>query len=101
MASVTPSPVGAQPNAAAALGLHRRLDLDETLAVLLADGLLTEPDLKRVRADMRTAAASAVRAGAGRLSSASHRAAASTDSRNCAGSTSRRLVIARNSYPAA
>jgi general secretion pathway protein E len=54
MASVTPSPVGAQPNAAAALGLHRRLDLDETLAVLLADGLLTEPDLKRVRADVRT-----------------------------------------------
>lgn len=54
MASVTPAPVGAKPDAAPALGLHHRLDLDETLAALFADGLLTEPDLKRVRADVRT-----------------------------------------------
>ena len=54
MASVTPSPVGTKPDAAPALGLHHRLDLDETLATLFADGLLTEPDLKRVRADVRT-----------------------------------------------
>ncbi len=54
MASVTQLPTGA--NAAAnALGLHRRLELDETLAALLADGLLTEADVKRVRADVRTA----------------------------------------------
>ncbi|MFC4818966.1 GspE/PulE family protein [Dokdonella ginsengisoli] len=54
MASVTQLPTGA--NAAAnALGLHRRLELDETLAALLADGLLIEADVKRVRADVRTA----------------------------------------------
>ena len=38
-----------------ALGMHRRLDLDETLTALLADGLLTEADAKRVRLDIRTA----------------------------------------------
>jgi general secretion pathway protein E len=54
MASVTQLPTGAKP-AANALGLHRRLELDETLAALLADGLLTEDDVKRVRADVRTA----------------------------------------------
>ncbi len=37
------------------LGMHRRLDLDETLAALVADGVLTEDDSKRVRADVRTA----------------------------------------------
>jgi general secretion pathway protein E len=36
------------------LGLHHRVDLDETLAALLADGVLTEADFKRVRADART-----------------------------------------------
>ena len=35
--------------------MHRRLDLDETLAALLADGLLSEADAKRVRVDIRTA----------------------------------------------
>jgi general secretion pathway protein E len=54
MASVTQLPTGAKA-AANALGLHRRLELDETLAALLADGLLTEADVKRVRADVRTA----------------------------------------------
>ena len=51
MASVTQL----QDGAASTLGLHRRLELDETLAALLADGLLTEPDVRRVRADVRTA----------------------------------------------
>jgi general secretion pathway protein E len=37
------------------LGLHRRLDLDETLAALVADGVLSEADVKRVRVDVRTA----------------------------------------------
>jgi len=37
------------------LGLHRRLDLDETLTALVADGVLSEADVKRVRVDVRTA----------------------------------------------
>jgi general secretion pathway protein E len=53
MASVTQHPAGARQEAPA-LGLHRRLELDETLAALLADGVLTEADAKRVRADVRT-----------------------------------------------
>ncbi|MBO9661540.1 GspE/PulE family protein [Dokdonella sp.] len=52
MASVTQL---SSTSAASPLGLHRRLELDETLAALLADGLLTEADVKRVRADVRTA----------------------------------------------
>ena len=53
---MTELPTGAAaPDAAPTLGLHRRLDLDETLAAMLADGLLTEVDVKRVRADVRTA----------------------------------------------
>ncbi|MBX3691134.1 MAG: Flp pilus assembly complex ATPase component TadA [Dokdonella sp.] len=36
-------------------GRHTRIELDETLAALLADGLVTEADVKRVRADVRTA----------------------------------------------
>ncbi|MEO8459392.1 MAG: GspE/PulE family protein [Dokdonella sp.] len=39
----------------APLGLHRRLDLDETLNALRGDGYLTDADLVRVRADARTA----------------------------------------------
>jgi general secretion pathway protein E len=54
MASVTQFPANAKPEGAA-LGLHRRLDLDETLAALLADGVLGEAEVKRVRADVRTA----------------------------------------------
>ncbi|HEU4663014.1 MAG TPA: hypothetical protein VFS55_03165, partial [Dokdonella sp.] len=52
MASVTQLPGAPKPHA---LGLHRRLDLDETLAALVGDGLLDEADAKRVRADIRTA----------------------------------------------
>ena len=37
------------------LGLHHRIDLDETLAALLADNIITEADVRRVRADVRTA----------------------------------------------
>jgi general secretion pathway protein E len=37
------------------LGLHRRLEFDETLAALVTDGLLSEADAKRVRIDVRTA----------------------------------------------
>src|SRR5665213_2379893 len=55
MASVTPVSASTKPDVASVLGLHRRLDLDETLAALLADGLLSDPDIKRVRADARTA----------------------------------------------
>ena len=55
MASVTQFPPGAAPAAAPLLGLHTRLDLDETLAALIADGVLAEADGKRVRADVRTA----------------------------------------------
>ncbi len=43
----------AVPVASALLGLHHRVDLDEALGALLADGLITEADLKRVRADVR------------------------------------------------
>ena len=35
------------------LGLHHRLDLDEVLDALLADGVINEEDLRRVRADVR------------------------------------------------
>ena len=55
MASVTPHPAATRKDTPAELGLHRRLDLDETLAVLVADGLITEEDVKHVRADVRTA----------------------------------------------
>ncbi len=55
MASVTQVPPDSKPAAAPALGLHRRLDLDETLAALIADGALSDADGKRVRADVRTA----------------------------------------------
>ena len=36
------------------LGLHGRLELDETLLALIADGVLSEADGKRVRNDVRT-----------------------------------------------
>ncbi|HVT31582.1 MAG TPA: ATPase, T2SS/T4P/T4SS family [Rhodanobacteraceae bacterium] len=55
MASVTQHPAGSRKENAVELGLHRRLDLDETLAALVADGVLTDADVKRVRADVRTA----------------------------------------------
>ena len=55
MASVTEHQGSSRKEKPADLGLHRRLDLDETLAALVADGLLTETDMKRVRADVRTA----------------------------------------------
>ncbi|ANB19699.1 GspE/PulE family protein [Dokdonella koreensis] len=37
------------------LGARGRLELDDVLAALLADGVVTEADCKRVRADVRTA----------------------------------------------
>ncbi|PZQ14861.1 MAG: type II secretion system protein E [Rhodanobacter denitrificans] len=37
------------------LGARGRLELDDVLAALIADGVITEPDAKRVRADVRTA----------------------------------------------
>jgi hypothetical protein len=55
MASVTQLPGEPKAPSVHALGMHRRLDLDETLTTLLADGLLTEADAKRVRLDIRTA----------------------------------------------
>ena len=54
MASVTPRQEGAKPAPATVLGLHGRLDLDETLAALVEDGAITEADGRRVRADVRT-----------------------------------------------
>ena len=45
----------AAPPAASVLGLHHRIELDETLAALQSDGLVTEADVRRVRADVRTA----------------------------------------------
>ena len=54
MASVTKLPASAKSETTPAFGGHHRLDFDETLAALLTDGLLTEADVKRVRADVRT-----------------------------------------------
>ena len=54
MASVTRVPADPAAAAMPSAGSQRRLDLDETLAALHADGLLTEADLRRVRADVRT-----------------------------------------------
>jgi general secretion pathway protein E len=55
MASVPQPPSTTAKPAAPELGLHRRLDFDETLAALIADGLLTADDAKLVRMDVRTA----------------------------------------------
>jgi general secretion pathway protein E len=55
MASVTQHPAGPRKETPAELGLHRRLDLDETLTALVADGVIAETDVKRVRVDVRTA----------------------------------------------
>ncbi|MBN8728402.1 MAG: Flp pilus assembly complex ATPase component TadA [Xanthomonadales bacterium] len=54
--SSMPGAGGAPPGAAAtaALGQYQRLDLDQTLAALVADGVLAEADARRVRADVRT-----------------------------------------------
>ena len=54
MASVTKLPAGTKRAATPALGMHTRLDLDETLAALIGDGVISEADAKRVRADVRT-----------------------------------------------
>src|SRR3954469_22694275 len=63
MASVPQRPAGPPSKAAAAepagealsLGLHRKLDLDTVLAVLLRDGVLSQPDALKARADGRSA----------------------------------------------
>ncbi len=55
MASVTQHPAGPRKETSVELGMHRRLDLDETLAALVADGVLSDTDVKRVRVDVRTA----------------------------------------------
>ncbi|HEY0179699.1 MAG TPA: ATPase, T2SS/T4P/T4SS family [Dokdonella sp.] len=55
MATVPQHTADARPDRKPALGQHRRLELDETLAALLADGLVSETDVQRVRADVRTA----------------------------------------------
>ncbi len=47
-------PLAKTPAAAVPLGLHGRLELDEVLLALAADGVLTEADAKRVRNDVRT-----------------------------------------------
>ena len=54
MASVTKLPASAKAETAPAFGGPHRLDFDETLVALRADGLLTEADVMRVRADVRT-----------------------------------------------
>ncbi len=50
-----PKAASGQPADFVPFGLHHRIDLDETLAALVADGVISEADLKRVRADVRTA----------------------------------------------
>ncbi len=54
MAGANPLATPPAPGAST-LGLRERLDLDETLAALIADGVLTEADARRVRGDVRTA----------------------------------------------
>jgi len=51
-ALVKPAPAPREP-VAPALGLHRRLDLDETLAVLVHEGVINDGDARNVRADAR------------------------------------------------
>ena len=56
MATVPQRPKPADPIAdAAELGLHRKLDIDTVLAVLKHDGMLTDADALRARADARSA----------------------------------------------
>jgi len=61
MASVPQRPAAPAKAATAAaseppaLGLHRKLDLDTVLAVLRQDGLISEPDALKARADGRSA----------------------------------------------
>ncbi len=52
MAGATQLPANAVP--ATTLGLHQRLEFEETLLALVADGVLTDADARRVRADVRT-----------------------------------------------
>ena len=47
----------AMPKADPELSLHRKLDLEAVLSVLKRDGILTEEDVLKVRADTRTARA--------------------------------------------
>ncbi|TAH41967.1 MAG: type II/IV secretion system protein [Gammaproteobacteria bacterium] len=44
----------ASADPSARLGQHYRIDLEDVLAALLADGLISNEDLNRVRADVRT-----------------------------------------------
>ncbi|MGA9341356.1 MAG: GspE/PulE family protein [Rhodanobacteraceae bacterium] len=56
MATIPQRPTGARRKGEEPLHeASRRLDLDDLLTALLADGLITEADVKRVRADVRTA----------------------------------------------
>jgi general secretion pathway protein E len=52
---LTPHPPAGSPGNGARLGLHHRIDIDETLAALISDGVISEEDMRRVRADVRTA----------------------------------------------
>jgi general secretion pathway protein E len=54
MASVSGIPADGAAAAGTVLGRYTRLDLEEALAALVADGLLEEADAQRVRADVRT-----------------------------------------------
>ena len=54
MASVTKLPASAKAETTPASGGPHRLDFDETLVALRTDGLLTDADVTRVRADVRT-----------------------------------------------
>ncbi|MGB0135477.1 GspE/PulE family protein [Dokdonella sp.] len=53
--AIRKSPVTGQAEGSL-LGLHHRIDLDEVLNALLADGIIAAEDMKRVRADVRTTA---------------------------------------------
>ncbi|HJU39762.1 MAG TPA: GspE/PulE family protein [Tahibacter sp.] len=55
MSTSPPRPVLVKPAASPhRLGMHGRLELDETLAALVQDGLLAADDARRVRADARS-----------------------------------------------
>ncbi|MEO8670342.1 MAG: GspE/PulE family protein [Tahibacter sp.] len=54
MATGPSRPTLVKPEPGATLGLHGRLELDETLAALVHDGLLDIEDARKVRADSRS-----------------------------------------------
>ena len=57
MATIPQRPAAANAPVAASpvrLGLHGRLELDETLMALVQDGLLATDDARRIRADSRS-----------------------------------------------